>query len=459
MAKRIPEKKLQAIEAAVSMYPDGISIREIEAQLSEKTSRRTLQYHLKHLVDERRLVSEGKRRGVKYRLPPAETEYAEDTEPAGFFPTSQAEIKRYLRQPPESRKKTGYDRKFSDSYLPNTTFYLSKKQREHLKRIGVQIETGQPAGTYAKQILNRLLIDISWNSSRLEGNTYSLLETRRLLNFGKEAEGKTQIEAQMILNHKEAIEFLVDYAEEIGFNRYTILNLHALLAHNLITDPGSGGRLRRIAVGIGESAFQPIETPRLIEEYFDQLMATTAAIEDPFEQSFFLMVQIPYLQPFDNVNKRLSRLAANIPLIKNNLVPLSFTEVPTNAYIEAVLSVYELKEIFLLKNLFISAYESSALRYREIRHLIGEPDRFLVRNRERLVYIIGEVIRAAMGRKSAFEHIENWTKENVDSDDRETFREIAENELVALHEGNCARYRVGLREFQAWQEVWNKKTL
>ena len=91
--------------------------------------------------------------------------------------------------------------------------------------------------------------------------------------------------------------------------------------------------------------------------------------------------------------------------------------------------------------------------------MVGEPDRFLISHRERLVYIIGEVIRATMGRKPAFEYLENWTKENVASDDRETFREIAENELMmTLCEGNCARYRVGLREFQAWQEVWNKKT-
>ena len=459
MAKKIPEEKLQAIEAAVSMYPDGISIREIEAKLSQKIPRRTLQYHLKRLVDESRLLAEGKRRGVKYRLPAAKTGYAGNTGPAGSFPAAQAEIQEYLRQPPALRKQTSYDRKFLDSCLPNITFYLSEKEREHLERIGAQIEMPQSAGTHAKQILNRFLIDISWNSSRLEGNTYSLLETRRLLNFDKEAEGKTEIEAQMILNHKEAIEFVVGSAEEIGFDRYTIFNLHALLAHNLITDPGSTGRLRRIAVGIGKSVFQPLETPRLIEECFDQLLATATAIENPFEQSFFLMVQIPYLQPFDDVNRRLSRLAANIPLIKRNLVPLSFIEVPTNAYIEAVSGVYELKDISLLKTLFIRAYESSASRYRETRHVIEEPDRFLVRHRERLVYIIGEVIRVAMGRKSAFEHVENWVKENVASDDRETFREIVENELVSLHEGNCARYRVGLGEFQAWQEVWNKKTL
>lgn len=125
----------------------------------------------------------------------------------------------------------------------------------------------------------------------------------------------------MILNHKDAIEFLVNSVEEIGFNRYTILNLHALLANNLLIDPTAPGRLRHIPVGIEKSVYHPLEMPQLIEEYFDQLLATAAAIKDPFEQAFFTMTQLPYLQPFDDVNKRVSRLAANIPLIKANFSP------------------------------------------------------------------------------------------------------------------------------------------
>jgi Fic family protein len=142
----------------------------------------------------------------------------------------------------------------------------------------------------------------------------------------------------MIINHKEAIEFLVNAADEIDFNRYTILNLHSFLANNLLFDEGAAGRLRHIAVGIGRSTFEPLAAPQQIEEYFDQILATAAAIEDTYEQSFFVMAQLPYLQPFDDVNKRVSRLAANIPFIKRNLSPLSFTDVPRKLYNEAMLS-------------------------------------------------------------------------------------------------------------------------
>ena len=111
----------------------------------------------------------------------------------------------------------------------------------------------------------------------------------------------------MILNHKDAIEFLVDDAGSIGFDRHTIRSLHALLADNLLPDPRAAGRLRHIGVRIKDSVFHPLETPALIEECFDQILATASAVSDPFEQAIFVLVQLPYLQPFDDVNKRVSR--------------------------------------------------------------------------------------------------------------------------------------------------------
>lgn len=315
----------------------------------------------------------------------------------------------------------------------------------------------QPAGTYAKQILNRLLIDLAWNSSRLEGNTYSLLDTKRLIELGEEAAGRAHLEAQMILNNKDAIEFLVGNADEIGFSRYTILNLHAILANNLLADPTAAGRLRYIAVGIERSAFHPLELPQLIEASFDQLLATAAAINDPFEQAFFVMVQLPYLQPFDDVNKRVSRLAANIPLIKRNLAPLSFTDVPRQTYTEAMLGVYELNKIDLLKDVFMWAYERSAARYAAVRQSLGEPDPFRLRYREQLRELIAALVRMRVARKDIATRIAAWSKKEIDPGDSERFAEIVEAELIGLHEGNFARYRIRPPEFAAWRQAWKTR--
>ena len=261
----------------------------------------------------------------------------------------------------------------------------------------------------------------------------------------------------MIMNHKEAIEFLVNAADEIGFNRFTILNLHGILANNLLADTSAVGRLRHIAVGIERSTFQPLAVPQQIEEYFDQILATAEAIEDPFEQSFFAMAQLPYLQPFDDVNKRVSRLAANIPFIKSNLSPLSFTDVPRKLYNEAMLGIYELNDVGLLKDVFIWAYSRSAEQYAAARQSLGEPDPFRFKHSAALREVVADAVRQRLDRKAAAIFVTEWAEQNIDADERERFRQTAETELLSLHEGNFARYKLRPSEFKSWQDVWAAK--
>ena len=465
--KRVAAEERQAIEEAVRRHRKPMTARQIAQALGNPLPSRTLQYRLKSLVDDGRLVMEGSGRWTRYRAPrdvslSARTSFgairatADLRAPGPTLSQIGEDIRAHVRRPPEERTPVGYDRDFLDSYRPNRTFLLSADERKQLWEIGRPETAEQPAGTYARRILDRLLINLSWNSSRLEGNTYSLLDTARLIEAGEEAEGKDRRETQMILNHKEAIEFLVDSAAEIGFNRYTILNLHALLADNLLPDPDAAGRLRFIGVGIEGSVFHPLEAPQVIEECFDGILARAEAIDDPFEQAFFAMVQLPYLQPFDDVNKRVSRLAANIPLIKANLVPLSFEEVSRALYTEAILGVYELNRTELLRDLFLWAYRRTAARYAAVRQSLGEPDPFRIRHRAGLRELVGQVVRERMDKRQAAAHVGGWTDAHVEEPDRARFREIAERELLGLHGGNFARYRVTPSEFAAWREAWDK---
>jgi hypothetical protein len=463
LAKQLFEDDLKAIEMAVRRYPDGASAQQIlQALPAPMIPLRTLQYRLKNLVTSGRLIKHGKGRWARYAL--SVSPLASDTSALAAPPESEESviplsspslaIRDYVRQVVELRKPVGYDRGFLDGYRPNVSFYLAEHERLHLASVGKPQIAEQPAGTYARHILSRLLIDLAWNSSRLEGNSYSLLDTKRLIELGEEAEGRQHVEMQMILNHKDAIEFLVNTADEIGFNRYTILNLHALLANNLLADTTAPGRLRYMAVGIERSAFHPLELPQRIEEAFDQILATAAAITDPFEQALFIMAQLPYLQPFDDVNKRVSRLAANIPLIKSNLSPLSFADVPRQAYTEAVLGVYELNKLDLLKDVFIWAYERSAARYAAIRQSIGEPDPFRFRYRTQLREIIAHLIRSGVSRRGVAASLEAWPNAAIEPKDRKHFNEVVEIELLSVHEGNFARYQIRPSEFAAWRQVW-----
>jgi len=258
----------------------------------------------------------------------------------------------------------------------------------------------------------------------------------------------------MILNHKAAIEFLIGAVSDIGFNPYTIKNLHALLANNLLSDPLACGKLRTIPVGVAQSVYHPLEIPPLIAKCFQQLLTTTAAIHDPFEQAFFIMVQLPYLQPFENVNKRVSRLAANIPLIKHNLRPLSFIDVLEQDYIDATLGVYELNRIELLRDIFVWAYERSTTRYLAVRHSLGEPDPFRLQYRHEIRELINLIINEKLTKKTVGKFIHSWIKQHLPDEQQQQIIQVIKIELEGLHIGNIARYSISPTKFTSWHRRW-----
>ena len=448
------KKQQQQIEAILELLQEeGLSIEQIEENLNFSIERRTLQRRLKELKESNRLLTKGEARSTRYfpKVKKYENEASEDLIPLSI---EGKKILKLISLSEIQRIPVGYNKQFLENYLPNIDSYLSPKEKEILLEIGKTQGDNQVAGTYARQILNRLLIDLSWNSSRLEGNTYSLLDTELLIHDGKPADDKSAKETQMILNHKDAIEFLVDESDEIGFNRYTILNLHALLSNNLLPNPSASGRLREFGVGITNSVFTPLEIPQLISEYFYLILSKVNQIKDPFEQAFFILVHFPYLQPFDDVNKRVSRLAANIPFNRKNLSPLSFIDVPEDYYIKGMLAVYELNRTDLLKDVFIWAYERSAMRYAAIRQSLGEPDTFRLKYRDEMKNTIVKIILQKAQKDGAIQIIKDDAN-NLPQNDQAKFIESVETELIGLHDGNFARYKISPSEFKRWKQIWD----
>src|SRR5216684_1141000 len=460
MAKRLPVDLLEQVQAALRDHPAGLALRKLEARLTGVASRRSLQRKLNGWQRKGLVRAVGIRRGRRYLLASplgsaaataaaSATATLSSTDDDGVpLSTAGRELRAMVKRPMADRAAIGYQREFLDGYTPGVTQYLMESLRRHLRELGRTPDDQRPAGTYARDILNRLLIDLSWSSSRLEGNTYSLLDTKELIEHGNAAPGKDAKETQMILNHKAAIELLVDAAEEIGVNRYTITNLHALLADNLLDQPAYAGRLRETPIGISASSYIPTAIPQLISEMFELLLTKAAAIRDPFEQSLFLMVQLPYLQPFVDVNKRTSRLAANISLIKSNLVPLSFIDVPEHAYTESVIAVYEFNRVELLRDVFVWAYERSCQRYVTVRDSLPEPDTFRLKYRDMLRDVIGSIIKD--GKKPTLGVIRKQVGHLVPANDLLRFGEVALQDLRGLHEGNIARYGLRPSEFRAW---------
>ena len=468
MPKQVPANAYREVEDAVRRYPAGAGLADLLHDLPS-LSRRTLTRRVNTLVKEGRLRRQGEGPATKYaasleaieskvitprtaqlRATGSSPELLTDEAAALSLSVSARDHLEYVTAPIARRRPVGYQRSLLDDYVPNTTEYLSDRQKSMLHRMGSPIEAERPAGTFARDILSRLLIDLSWASSRLEGNTYTRLDTERLIQFGEAAAGKDATETQMILNHKQAIELLVqDEDATVGVNEHTLLNLHAVLSDGLMADPEASGRLRRRMVEIRGSVYIPTGVPQLIEECFASLIAKARAIVDPFECAFFLLVHIPYLQPFEDVNKRVSRLAANIPLIKANLSPLSFIDVPEKLYIASVLSVYETMRLELMAEVFIWAYERSCQKYVVVRDSVIEPDLFRLRYRSALSEVVRRVIESRMSVDD--EAIATLARDKVADADLKRFVTLAVTEIARLHEGNIARHKLRLSDFRAWR--------
>ena len=468
MPKQLRPGEFESVLNVIRQYPDGVGVGVLEKRLKGVISRRTLIRRLNALVDCGRLRRQGEGRALIYVLPAAARPttagveaHADITlsavqvtaEGESYVPLSDAgrEVRDYVRQPIQQRKPVGYNREFVESYRPNETFYLPPDIRAHLGRIGRSPAAERPAGTYARDIISRLVIDLSWASSRLEGNTYTRLDTENLIERGQAAEGKDRREAQMILNHKAAIELLVQNAEEIGFNVFTFFNLHALLSENLLPNPRDSGRIREAIVDIDGTVFHPLGIPQQIEDYFRLILDKAGAIGDPFEQAFFIMVQIPYLQPFIDVNKRVSRLGSNISLIQRNRCPLSFVDVPERAYVEGTLGVYELNRVELLRDVFVWAYERSRQRYLAVKQSLPEPDPFRLKFRAALIETVATVVRSRQPATDGV--VRSLAKSLVPAGDLDRFVAMALSDLEHLHEGSIARYQLRLSEYGAWKQA------
>ena len=200
----------QAILDYVAAHP-GAKREEVRRHVAPEMSAPTIWRALKRLVDEGRLEVSGRSRATGYHLAGA------------------AAVRAHLQTPYNRRKLAVHNREFVDRYVPGKTFYLGEADRRRLHDAGRPVPLPLPAGTYARRILERLLVDLSWASSRMEGNTYDILETERLIRFGEEASGKARKEAVMILNHKEALQYLVEHLADVTVSRPDMFNI----AHRL----------------------------------------------------------------------------------------------------------------------------------------------------------------------------------------------------------------------------------
>jgi fido (protein-threonine AMPylation protein) len=440
--------KKMAVLRQLGLESEPVSLAELMLQMGEGYKERSLRRWLGLLVEEGTVKRIGQKRGTKY-IASGRTEQA-SSEASSYFTSASLEAIQVVKRPLFERQPVAYADEWFDSYQPNTTFYLAETLRKQLQASGERASDQDPAGTYAHQIFNRLIIDLSYNSSRLEGNTYSLLDTERLLLHGDTAEGKLDEEKAMILNHKEAIRYLVDNASRVEVSRNVICTLHYLLSDGLV-EPSEAGKVRKHGVRIGGSTYIPFEDPRTLEQQLEKIAMKAAVIRDPFEQSIFLLIHISYLQAFADVNKRTARLSGNISLIKGNLVPQAFSDVRVDDYMSAMIALYELQDVRPLVDLYVYSYLRTCAAYDSTIKAMGF-DEVRVRYRQERRAVVREVILQNLVGEKMKMFVGTEARERVPVAARVDFSENVLEDLEQMDESRLAGLGVTPEQLKAWVE-------
>jgi len=446
----LSDKKM-AVLYAISEEAESCTLTEILKKLGSEYKARSVRRWLHNLAQEGIIEKVGKKKATRYRVL-VKSERTIETVRSTFSFESE-KILQQVSRPLYERTPVSYNDQWFQDYQPNQTFYLTEQARRQLHGSGKRTFQNDPAGTYAHQIFNRLLIDLSYNSSRLEGNTYSLLDTEKLLLRGEGVEGKLHEEKVMILNHKEAIRFLVDSALKLGVNEETVLTIHFLLSEGLV-EPNESGKVRSYAVRVGGSAYIPFDKRLDLEIRLTRLIKTAAQIQDPYEQSFFLLVHLSYLQAFTDVNKRTARLCANIPLIQQNQVPLSFNDVEREDYTSAMMAVYEMQEVGPLGDLYVFSYLRTCALYDSTVKAMGF-DEVRIRYRQQRRNLVLYIVTQYLVGESLQTYIQVEIKMLIQTSDQKAFLEDIQEDLDLLDEIRLVGLGVTRAQYYLWKE---KKT-
>ncbi len=327
-----------------------ISSKELFDQLNPGISYPTLKRTLQRLIKEGYLSTKGQGKGTRYLVSPL-VELIQEIDIEEYF-TKEIDER-------EIRTQFNFEivspiMAMNSIFTEEETALLTNLQNAYRRNV----EKLSPP-QYLKE-LERLAIDLSWKSSQIEGNTYSLLETERLIKEKETASGKTKEEAQMLLNHKEAIDFIIDHTDYL--NPLSVLKIEDV--HTLLTkDLGIDKNIRKQRVGISGTNYRPLDNDFQIREALEIMCSVVNSKENVFEKALIALVLISYIQPFNDGNKRTARIASNAILMHNKYCPISFRSVDSIEYKKAMLLFYEQNNISGIKRIFIEQFEFAVNTY------------------------------------------------------------------------------------------------
>lgn len=333
------------------LHYNPLSTREeIRVGVNFRESDATLKRLIAMAVKDGNIIVEGKARATRYRL----SDYAHLLMPLS--------LDTYFAKDLDERQiQVGFNFDVINNQLSKVALFTDDElERLNALQVEFRKNIAEMSENEYRREMARLGIDLSWKSSQIEGNTYSLLETERLLRESKTADGKTKEEAMMLLNHKDALLFVLDNPDFLQtLTIGSIEDIHYLLTKELSVDKG----LRHRRVGITGTNYRPLDNEFQIREAMRDMCDLINSRSNVFEKALLALLLLSYIQPFMDGNKRTARITSNALLIANGYCPLSFRTVDSIDYKKAMLIFYEQNNLYAFKQIFISQYEFAVKEY------------------------------------------------------------------------------------------------
>lgn len=423
----------------------GISA-EVFLENIKSASRATVFRHLSNAVSSGQITKHGSGRNTVYKA----------AREAWRLSTKGKELAKELSAD-DSAQTINYNEGFYQDYVPNSNAMLGRELAAKLLEIAAEHRAGrEPAGAFMRRILEPMLVGMSWSSSRLEGVKYSIAETRELfkkVNLGQVG-GKLDYEAQMLINHKQAIELMVDAAPHYGLSYGLAMQVHKNLMQNLLANENSLGSIRRTLVFIEGTNYTPEQSPHALEQHLKGILEKAQKINNPIESSFFLWTNIAYLQPFEDGNKRTSRLISNIPMLLHNTSPLSFLGVSEGDYAQAMLGVYEQNDVTIARELFEFAYRKSCEHYQALLALTPREVPIAQAYSEQIKMAVRDVLVYGIDLRQALEvQLEGLNEDDMPSEQEQNeLAVLVNNVLETIEPLDASYYGVSERKIQDWVE-------
>ena len=418
----------KAIVNRLLQLDDAVPQAEMIKGLAMLTpSQPTLSRAVSRLVDKGIVARTGRARGSRFSLTPKA---------------------RHFAMPPWQREPLPFDPSRIEGYMPNQSSWLSEAARKRMETASAGESHQLDASTYSRRIAERFVIDLSWASSRLEGNTYDFLDTEMLLRYGQEAKSRDRFEARMVLNHKNAINHLLENVGKGIPSLEDVNRMHAHMMYGLIEFEFLG-QVRRRSVRITSTSYRPSNDSSEIARQQAIMLSFAAEIQDPFEAGFFLLASCSYLQAYVDGNKRMGRLLCNAPLLEAGKPPISFVDIDRDSYLLGLIAFYETAETELLAEAIAGTYEIAAPQYQAAMSSQQLPRGIELREGKRIANCIREIVKNGKSIAHAPGEVQRIFSDLKESE-REEIMDIIVEQLGALMPIHATIFGLEDGEVEEW---------